>query len=389
MAQRLKAGVIGLGLIGRQYVDQLSNHPRVDVKAVADERAEAAEQVGSALDVPHYTDTNDMLAGGPLDLVAVATPDPHHLHPVMAALRAGTPFLVLEKPMATRAEDARTMLEEAEKRGARIFVNYANRGFAMDRATHYAVSSGLLGEVVYGDSHLDDNILVPTSLWGKRTSEWVAGSSVAHFLMSHQVDLFRWLLDPQEVREVYAVDQRRVLSGTPDLYDAYLTFSGGARVRVKAEWIRHIDSLVEFEVILSGSGGSLAYTKRPGFGQRAGWRVNVGGTLSLADLLGHRDELRRRGIPVRALVHDLPALAEMGRAADAPPTPCLEALDPAPDPWHLVSCFIDAILEDTLRPSSWRQYGDLPTGADGLLQTEVVAAVVASAATGKPVRLPV
>jgi len=388
MAQRLKAGVIGLGLIGRQYVEQLAKHPQVDLKAVADVRAEAADQVGSAFDAAHYTDADGMLRAAALDLVVVSTPDPFHREPVVSALRAGVPFVIVEKPMATRVEDARAMLEEAETRRARIFVNFANRGFAMDRASHYAVSSGLLGEVVYGDSHLDDNILVPTSLWGSSSGEWITGSSVAHFLMSHQVDLFRWLLAPREVSEVYAVDQRRVLSGTPDLYDAYLTFSGGARVRVKAEWIRHIDSLVEFEVILSGSEGSLSYVKRPGFGQWAGWRLNLGRPLAPSELLGHQEELRGRGIDVRALFRHAPALAEMGREPDGAPTPCLESLDPAPDPWHLVSCFIDAILEGSLRPSSWRHYGDLPTGVDGLRQTEVVAAVIESAGTGKPVDLP-
>ncbi|MCU0502176.1 MAG: hypothetical protein MUC51_10500, partial [Anaerolineae bacterium] len=51
----------------------------------------------------------------------------------------------------------------------------------------------------------------------------------------------------------------------------------------------------------------------------------------------------------------------------------------------LVGHFVDAILEETLTPARWRANGPLPTHIDGLKQTQVVAAIVRSAAENRVV----
>lgn len=383
----LRAGVIGLGILGSQHAEFLATHPQVDVVAVSDIRREQAEGVAATTAAEPYVDYVRMLAEHKLDLVIVATPDPLHKDPVVAAVRAGVPYILQEKPMATSVADAEEMLEAAEAAGARIFVNYANRGSAFDRATYQVLRRGLIGDVVYGDVHLDDNISVPTQMWGDRTQEWVSGSSTAQFLLSHVVDMLRWLLAPAEVKEVYAITQRKVLGYTPDLYDAFLAFDNGARLRVKAEWIKHIDGLVEFGIAFSGSEGSLFYTKRPGFGQVEGWRANVSDEVTTEALLTVQEELLAEGISVRALLHHPDPTAGKLRAGGGDLKRGLEAFVLPQDWWQIARACVDAILEDTLTPSSWQGYGPVPTGIDGLRQTQVVSAIVASAEQGGPVVL--
>jgi hypothetical protein len=65
----------------------------------------------------------------------------------------------------------------------------------------------------------------------------------------------------------------------------------------------------------------------------------------------------------------------------------LEALVLPQDWWRIARSFVDAILEDTLTPSSWQGYGPLPSGIDGLRQTQVVCAIVASAQEGVVIEL--
>jgi predicted dehydrogenase len=297
------------------------------------------------------------------------------------------PTIILEKPMATTVPDAEAMLNAAEKAGARILINFANRGSAMDRATRYVIQQGLLGRVVYGDVHLDDNISVPTQMWGARTRDWVAGSSTAHFLLSHVTDFLHWVLAPARVTEVYAISQREVLGYTPDLYDAFLTFDDGCRFRVKAEWIKHIDGLVEFAFSFSGSEGSLFYVKRPSFAQVEGWRANVSDRVTPEQLLEHQEALLKQEINVRALLHRPDPTSGELRAGGGDLKRGLEALKLPADWWRIGRGFIDGILEDTLTPSSWTGYGPLPTGIDGLRQTQVVCAIVDSAETGRVVSL--
>jgi predicted dehydrogenase len=383
----LRAGVIGLGILGAQHVQFLSEQPTVTVAAVADVRQEQAEVVAAKVGAEPYGDYAQMLREHGLDLVTVATPDPLHKAPVLAAVEAGVPTVILEKPMATTVAEAEEMLGAAEQSGTRIFVNYANRGSAMDRATYHVIRRGLLGEIVYGEVHLDDNISVPTLMWGKRTREWVSGSSTAHFLLSHVVDFLRWVLAPSEVREVYAISQHKVLGYTPDLYDAFLTFDDGCKFRIKAEWIKHIDGLVEFAIRFSGSEGYLSYIKRPGFGEAEGWRANVSDRVTTEELLACQDELMDEGVSVRALLHRPNPTAGELKAGGAVLKHGLEALSPPQDWWRVARGFVDAVLEDTLTPSSWNRYGPLPTGIDGLRQTQVVSAIVESAAQGKVVEL--
>jgi predicted dehydrogenase len=387
MGAKLRTGVIGLGILGSQHVQFLVKQPEVEVVAVADILSKRADQAGGPIGAEPYQDYRRMLAEQRLDLLVVATPDPLHKEPVLAAIRAGVPAVILEKPMATAVSEAEEMLEAAERAGGQVFVHYSNRGSPMDRATHYVIQRGLLGEVVYGQVHLDDNITVPTAMWGDRTEEWVAGSSTAHFLLSHVVDFLHWVLAPARVTEVYAVTQRRVLGYTPDLYDAFLTFDNGCRFRAKAEWIKHIDGLVEFAWSFSGAEGSLFYVKRPSFGGTEGWRANLSDAVLPAALQAHQAALLDQGINVRALLHRPNPSTESLQAGGGQLKTGLEAFAPPTDWWRVARGFVDALLEDTLTPSSWQGYGPLPTGVDGLRQTRVVCAIVESAGTGRAVAL--
>jgi predicted dehydrogenase len=310
-----------------------------------------------------------------------------HKDPVLAAIKAGVPTIIEEKPMATTVSDAEGMLEAAERARVRIFLCFSNRGSALDRATYYVIRQGLLGEVVYGEVRLDDNICVPTQMWGGRSRKWAAGSSTAHFLLSHVVDFLHWVMAPAEVTRVYAISQRKVLGYTPDLYDAFLTFDNGARFRVKAEWIKHIDGLVEFALSFSGAEGTLTYIKRPGFGEVEGWRANVSHRVSHQELLAHQEKLLEQGINLRALLHRPSPTAGELKAGGGELKRGLEAFALPQDWWRVPRGFIDAVLEDTLTPSSWTEYGPLPTGIDGLRQTQVVCAIVESAESGQVVEL--
>ena len=388
MSKTLKAGVIGAGILGSQHAEFLHGHAAVQVAGVADVRREVAEQVAARVGARAYSDYREMLRAQTLDLVVVATPDPLHREPTVAALEAGVPNIILEKPLATTLEDGVAIYEAVEKHKARLFVNFANRAVPTDVATRYVIQQGLLGRVVYGESRLDDNISVPTRLWGDRSRDWAAGSSTAHFLLSHVTDLLRWYFAPAEVKEVFAIVQREVLGFTPDVYDAFLTFNTGLKVRVKAEWIKHIDELVEFYMCFCGAEGTVIYNKRGGFGTQTGWRANLGKGLTPEQLLAHQNALLAQGANVKAVLHRPSPSAGQLTAGGGELLPALEFSGPCSVGLAAMSGpFLDAILENTLEPKSWAGRGPLPTHLDGLKQTQIVAAIIQSSLTGRVVEV--
>ncbi len=388
MSTQLRAGVIGLGIVGRQHAAFLHNHPAVTLMAVSDIRLPVVTQVATEVGAEVFTDYEEMFDRHQLDLVIVATPDPLHRAPSLAALDAGVPNIIQEKPLATTMVDAEAIYDVVERTGARFFVNFANRGSALDIATRYTLQNNLLGRVVYGEARLDDHISVPTQMWGDRTHEWTTGSSTAHFLLSHVVDLLRWYFAPAEVTEVYAISQQEVLGYTPDLYDAFLTFDSGLKVRVKAEWIRYMDELVEFYLSFSGDEGTLIYNKRPGFGAQEGWRANLSSKLDTTTLLQHRQQLSTQGINVAARIHQPTPLIEQLTAGDHQLALALERMGSSQGGvLALNEAFIDSILEETLEPECWQGRGPLPNHIDGLRQTQIVTAIIESSRRGVPVRV--
>ena len=304
MSQNLRTGLIGLGILGRQYAETLQRHPDVQLSALCDVRPQVLAEFATASETTTYTNFREMLHAQPLDLVIVATPDHLHREPTLAAIEAGVPSIIQEKPLATSLTDAHAIVEAAEKHQTRLFINYANRAMPLDLATYYVVQQQLIGRPVYAESRLDDNISVPRNLWGSRSKEFAGGSSSAHFLLSHVVDLMLWTFAPARITDVYAVSQEAVLGYTPDLYDAFLTFDSGLKVHVKAEWIKHMEQIVEFYTSITGADGTIIHNKLPGFGVQKSWRANFSSPEMTVDALHHHQtQLGERGIPLRTSQH--------------------------------------------------------------------------------------
>lgn len=368
----LSVGVIGTGILGGQHARYAASHPDVRLRAVAETRSDLGKQVSRDTGAVWYASYDEMLGEAELDLVIVATPDPLHRDPVVATARAGVKRIITEKPMATSMTDARRMQEAASKSGSELYILFPNRFNPLDRVTHYAIQKGLIGAPVHGDVRLDDNISVPTEMWGKRSKEWAGGSSTAYFLLSHVVDLLRWYFQPADIAEVYAISRRQVLEYTPDLYDAYLTFDSGLVVRVKAEWIRRMDALVEFELSFSGSKGGLVYRKHPAFLSQRGLRLDIEKSTT-AVLSKHQKALAQQGIRSK-IVSD----------PDARTPHALEFYaEENPIEWQSGLGHYFTTLRNGWSEPKLPGFGPLPGVDDAIRQVEVVDAIVKSAETGR------
>ena len=384
LAEQLKAGVIGVGILGGQHADFYHANEDVQLVGLADPRVEVGEAKAVETGARAYKSYEEMFKAESLDVVSVATPDPLHKAPFLAAVKAGIPNIITEKPLATNVPDAEEMMDAAHKAGTKVFINFSQRGLAVNRASRYVYQQGLMGDVVYGEVQLDDNITVPTKMWGGRTKDWAGGSSSAHFLMSHETDLIRYFFAPIEPKSVYAISQQKVLGYTPDLYDAFVTYDNGAKMRIKAEWIRIMDELVEVQYKFTGTEGSINCNKFPGFASKQGWRANLK-DVSPDEMLKHQDALSRFGAKANVLLHrPAPVLGKL-EAGAAELKRAFEIWDMVLDFDINLGAFVRAMLEDTLEPSNWQGSGPLSTGDDGLIQTRTVAAIIESAKTGKEV----
>lgn len=233
--QKLKMGVVGLGTWGQNHIRIYQAHPFVSVNAVCDQNAALAEETGKKYGIPNwFSDYREMLEKADIDAVAIVTPDFSHCEIAVAAAQAKKDILI-EKPLATTAEEVRIMVEAIEKNGVRAMVDLHNRFSPPFHAVYQAIQRGELGEPYSGYFRLNDIKWVATDLL-----PWAADSSIMWFLGSHSLDTLRWLFQ-DDVKRVYCVSRAGVLQemgvDTTDVYLTTLEFSKGAVVQMENGWI--------------------------------------------------------------------------------------------------------------------------------------------------------
>jgi myo-inositol 2-dehydrogenase/D-chiro-inositol 1-dehydrogenase len=117
----LQVGVIGAGLMGTTHARVLSTSVAgAQVAAVSDAIAESATRLADEVRAERvFTDALELIGDPAIDAVIVASPGETHEQFVVACLEAGKPVLC-EKPLATRAQAARRVLEAEAALGRRL-----------------------------------------------------------------------------------------------------------------------------------------------------------------------------------------------------------------------------------------------------------------------------
>ncbi|HVY48906.1 MAG TPA: Gfo/Idh/MocA family oxidoreductase [Minicystis sp.] len=245
----LRFGVLGPGSIADHFLAPAIARVRgaelwsVCSRDAGRARAFAARH-GAKSPSPAFDDEAAFLADPKLDVVLVATPDRLHASQAIAAARAGKHVLV-EKPMATSAAEARAMVEACGAANVKLGVAYHLRHHGGHEVLARAVHEGALGEVRHA-----------RVLWAYKArdaSNWRAREDVGRWwalagVGTHCVDLARWLLVPRagEVTEVRAVTSRSVFGGPhEETAVAALRFASGATAEIVASVLFDATSAVD------------------------------------------------------------------------------------------------------------------------------------------------
>jgi predicted dehydrogenase len=138
----LRAGVVGLGLMGRHHTRVLGEMADVDLVAVVDP---AGDRLGAARDVPVLADVEQLLALE-VDLCVVATPTIEHAAVATALADAGVACLI-EKPLADTVESGAALVEQFAVRGLVGAVGHIERCNPAIRALNARLGQGELGDL--------------------------------------------------------------------------------------------------------------------------------------------------------------------------------------------------------------------------------------------------
>ncbi|MFO7170097.1 MAG: Gfo/Idh/MocA family oxidoreductase [Chloroflexota bacterium] len=144
MPAPLNFAVIGLGRMGQQYAQIVSQLPGARLYALAEpDDARRREYEGSG--VPHVlADAHEALALAGLDAVVIATPTSTHDQLVIAAAQAGL-AIFCEKPLALTIEGTRAALAAVERAGVPLQVGFMRRFDPAYQRARALIESGAIG----------------------------------------------------------------------------------------------------------------------------------------------------------------------------------------------------------------------------------------------------
>lgn len=220
----LKAGVIGLGAMGRHHARVYRELPGVELVGVADVDAATAARVGARVAVRHFDDAGALLAEAQPDLVSLAVPTAAHFDLALALMRRGVHVLI-EKPIASSVEQAEELCLEAKRQGVVLAVGHIERFNPVVMELRRRLAEGMAGRIYQVQAH--------------RLSPYptrIADSGVVLDLASHDIDLLRHLMDDDIVR-VYGETLRTINSDREDLFNGTMRFRRGAIGILDVNWI--------------------------------------------------------------------------------------------------------------------------------------------------------
>lgn len=341
--------LIGCGRIAVNHIKAALNN-RLHIVAVCDVLPEAMETLlakhGLEKDgtIQRYTDYKAMLAEHPeLRLISIATESGIHAQIALDCIDAGV-NIIIEKPMAMNMADAEEIIRRSEEKGVKVSACHQNRFNVAVQETRRALEAGRFGRLSHGSVHVRWNRNRGYYDQAPWRGTWAQDGGCLMNQCIHGIDLLRWMMG-DEVEEVYGVTKQQFHDylQCEDIGMAVVKFKNGAVGTIEGTTNVYPKNLEE-TLYLFGETGT----------------VKLGGTsTNNIDVWDFADE----------------------GEADAKNKGLQEATSNVYGNGH-TSLFADMIdaIEHNRRP-----YVDAVAGRNAL---EMILAIYQSAATGRPVKLP-
>jgi predicted dehydrogenase len=146
--EKLRVGVVGLGFIGALHARIMHELPNVDLIAVNDLRSDIAQGMAEKYSCKAYSDYKEMMEAEALDAVSITLPDELHAEAAICAAEHGYSVL-LEKPVAKTAAEAKSILDAAARCGTRLMVGQVLQFDPRYAQLRDAIKADRLGMIVH------------------------------------------------------------------------------------------------------------------------------------------------------------------------------------------------------------------------------------------------
>ncbi len=272
MSKKLRVAIIGCGGIANgKHLPSLKKLEQVEMVAFCDIEIKKAEKAAIEYGTPEaavYKNYKQLLEDESIDVVHVLTPNISHAEISIASMEAGK-HVMCEKPMAKTSEEAKLMVETAERTGKKLTIGYNNRFRPDSQYLHNVCKQGDLGEVYYARAHAIRRRAVPT--WGVFLDEEKQGGGPLIDIGTHALDLTLWMMDNYKPKSVmgttyHKLGQKKDAANAWGPWDpekftvedsafGFITMENGATIVLESSWALNTLDIDEAKCSLSGTEG--------------------------------------------------------------------------------------------------------------------------------------
>ncbi len=288
MTRPIRIGFIGAGGIARQQAELLKKVPGAEVVAAADVRQAALDQFKTKFNPTHvFRDWKRLLALPGLDAVSVCTPNKQHCAPTIAALKAGKHVLV-EKPMAMNAREARAMVAAARKAGRLLQIGFQWRFTPAAQFLRQRVASDSFGDILYVRCQALRRRGIPS--WGVFGRKDLQGGGPMIDIGVHILEMAHFIIGAPPPLSASAACHTYLGNRKPaalcswgtwdhktytveDLAVGFIRFAGGGSLVIESSFAAHIEKDV-FTLQIMGAKGGATFDPLQIFTDDRGYMLN-------------------------------------------------------------------------------------------------------------------
>lgn len=224
-ARHFDVALIGLGKMGRNHLRVLKEHGAFNVVAIVDPNPESESL--SSPSVVWYKTVEDLCAGGTkFDTAIVASSTNSHLDCAMRLLSVAKVPMLVEKPLANNAKDAKILAQAAHDSHLPVFVGHTERCNPAVRKLQEVIASGVIGVPIH---------FATVRVGGFPNAIERKGTNVLLDLAVHDLDVINVIAGPIKLRS--SVCHKTLDNSYPDTAHLLLSSATGSSASVHVNWI--------------------------------------------------------------------------------------------------------------------------------------------------------
>jgi len=245
--KKYRALVIGAGRIASGYDNAKSTnilthahafkaYPKIEFLGFYDIDQEKARQAAKKWEVEVFVDLDKAIVQNRPEIISICTPDDNHFAQLkkLADLKIKSKIIICEKPITTRINDTKKIIDRYRKIGVPVSVDHSRRFDKVVQNAAKTIKEGHLGKIIYSSA--------------------VYGQGILHS-GSHIIDLARFFFG--EVRNSRPLFKRNDYKKEDQTLGVFLEFQNCEQFYLIAGDCRQYD-LFEFDIV--GEKGRICFT---------------------------------------------------------------------------------------------------------------------------------